>query len=812
MSVLVLVSGLAKKVYRTRISLAKFVFKKSKKRFLVYLLLFGLLAGTSLNFRLGHLTILAQVPTSTVNQPQSDNWLADPKANALVKKLNRLKLTDSSGAIRPATDRTPLNNALPNYCNNPILTYSLGERPNSLVVDSQNSRFVSNNGLLDTGTMNYKKATLNKNTGNQITQFGDPNLEPGELVIDGQDNLYTIAYQPKNAIVKIQPDQTTTTIFSYPIDQTPLKIAASPTGHLFVLVKTSDTTLNLDKIDSEGQRTLLSGLAMPSLSQELVVDGRGFVWFNTSIAKSGQITDRINFFDWQTNQLVGGIDSEEVLQLVLGDKQDIYTLTLTKNVESIYRVSLTNNQASIQKIASVPTARVLFKILVNPGSGDLYGLDFYNAEIVKLESNTSTFQPLTKTSPAPTNFTLDKNGELIFSSTTDNTIRQVDCRTFLIPQLFNLNMVTGGGCQESVAGLPINCRLKLNTAGLLVSLGALTPQLEIEGTNSVDKTTTCLLDTLVSLKCDSLPTTRIENSGFYNLILRLGAEQISAGTTWIMGRFQNWTSDGNGTSTVRPEIVSFNKLLILTVKGNDNRIYTRTSTDGFTWSDWQVDPISYTELPVTMAVLNGVVYQSAVGTEHKIYTRFSTNGLDWSDWSQTGGTTSQPVAMASFQNKLFQAVKGDDDRIYTRTSTDGATWSDWIADPVGRTTVAVNLSASDNLLFQFARGNDQLVYSRYTLDGVEWSKWVNIGGRTNLPISSAEFNFTSNDRSIKFPTLTYVGLNGSILFRYKTEVGWTSPINFGGFTNNAVSSTNLNGKIYQAVTGRDGLIYLRSIN
>ncbi len=55
---------------------------------------------------------------------------------------------------------------------------------------------------------------------------------------------------------------------------------------------------------------------------------------------------------------------------------------------------------------------------------------------------------------------------------------------------------------------------------------------------------------------------------------------------------------------------------------------------------------------------------------NRIYTRYTTDGETWSDWEYTGGTTDRDVNMMVYNpgsgDRLYQAVKGMSNRIYTR--------------------------------------------------------------------------------------------------------------------------------------------------
>ena len=162
---------------------------------------------------------------------------------------------------------------------------------------------------------------------------------------------------------------------------------------------------------------------------------------------------------------------------------------------------------------------------------------------------------------------------------------------------------------------------------------------------------------------------------------------------------------------------------------NDN-IYTRSSTDGVTWTPWNTNYDGNTPSAPALAALNSKIYQSIRGFNNQIYTRSSTDGVKWSNWYESSGwqTTSAPT-LESFNGKLYQSIRGLDNKIYTRSSTDGINWiGGWNSNYDGDTPTALSLVALNGKLYQSHQGLNNNIYTRSSTDGVNWTGWNNNGG------------------------------------------------------------------------------------
>ena len=124
----------------------------------------------------------------------------------------------------------------------------------------------------------------------------------------------------------------------------------------------------------------------------------------------------------------------------------------------------------------------------------------------------------------------------------------------------------------------------------------------------------------------------------------------------------------------------FNGKLYQSHRGLDNRIYTRSSSDGTNWTGWTPALGTATYSASAMAAFNGKLYQSHRGLDNRIYTRSSSDGTNWTEWTPALGTIAYNApTMAAFGSRLYQSHQGMDNRLYTRSSSDGVNWTAWTA-------------------------------------------------------------------------------------------------------------------------------------
>ena len=251
-------------------------------------------------------------------------------------------------------------------------------------------------------------------------------------------------------------------------------------------------------------------------------------------------------------------------------------------------------------------------------------------------------------------------------------------------------------------------------------------------------------------------------------------------------------------------MASLNGRLYQSHRGYDNNIYTRSSTDGINWTNWNNNGGGSTLNAPSLAAFNGRLYQSHRGSDNNIYTHSSTDGVNWSAWAQSGGTTQSAPTLAAVNGKLYQSHRGYDNNIYTRSSTDGVNWSGWM-QAGGSTPTAPALAGYNSRLYQTHRGFDaNKMYTRSSTDGMNWTGWAESGGSTPSYPTIAEFNGRLYQ--------THRGYDSNLIYtRSSTDgVNWTGWTSINRSTPTAPSMTAFNGRLYLTHQGLDDKIYMSS--
>jgi hypothetical protein len=247
-----------------------------------------------------------------------------------------------------------------------------------------------------------------------------------------------------------------------------------------------------------------------------------------------------------------------------------------------------------------------------------------------------------------------------------------------------------------------------------------------------------------------------------------------AGNNWTM-----WHGDfGNNTITAFA-LEEHNGKLYQSFTGTDNRVYTRStaSTDPYNmnWSPAVATvPFDYTQFPVSLTSHNGRLYQVAVGYNNKVYTRSSTNGLDWNAWdvddNVIGEYTINRVNQTSFNGRLYQVAVGIGNQVWTRSSLDGINWTYWDRDEnvVAEYTIyPVTQSAYQGKLHQVAVGFGNKMYKRESVDGINWTYW-------QLDTTSSISSIASEVQAELLGTKLFQshrGANGEVFTRSSTDFG-----------------------------------------
>ena len=309
------------------------------------------------------------------------------------------------------------------------------------------------------------------------------------------------------------------------------------------------------------------------------------------------------------------------------------------------------------------------------------------------------------------------------------------------------------------------------------------------------KNVTTMLSTLILLSATLIsPNTQVSAAGSCS---NVGPWQANSATIFSPAAFATMTGDGSGNP----------QKLLQAIRGNDNRLYTRTTTQLATsesnWTAWQEGSgITIKTEPevISFQTTSGspMFVISAYGTDNGLYTRTSADGLTWAAWTRGGAITlkSKPTISSlqtynastmAFEQQLVQTGHGSDNGLYTRRSLNGTTWTDWVRG--GSITLASRTEQLEfsGKIFQFARGTDNGLYSRYTSDGLTWTAWTrNSGGITVLDETSTVIakDTDSNGTSVSGKILQYVrGTDSGIYFRSSTDaIDWSSWYRLGSIT------------------------------
>lgn len=266
---------------------------------------------------------------------------------------------------------------------------------------------------------------------------------------------------------------------------------------------------------------------------------------------------------------------------------------------------------------------------------------------------------------------------------------------------------------------------------------------------------------------------------------------------------QNWSAwVGNGSTLASPEFEIFNNRLYQAIRGTDNQIYTRRlRLDGVTWSEWRTEGGTTLATP-EMEAFNGRLYQTIRGTDDQVYIRSTADGLTWTTWEFGNGATLDTPKLETFNGRLYQTIRGTDNEIYTRRlRLDGVTWSAWQASG-GRTLDAPEMEAFNGRLYQVVRGTDNQVYLRSTADGNIWTGWAGAGSSALETPELIVFNGRLHQTIRGTDSQAYTS-------RLRVDGTW-SPWVANNSTLSTPTFTVFNNRLFQMIEGTDSRVRTRS--
>jgi hypothetical protein len=316
-----------------------------------------------------------------------------------------------------------------------------------------------------------------------------------------------------------------------------------------------------------------------------------------------------------------------------------------------------------------------------------------------------------------------------------------------------------------------------------------------------------------NLICNAIPTTGITNSASKNVNFIINNSGSSTKATInVLSSFGPWTPSSLFTPNAVSQIYfpGTNKIY-QSIRGNDNKLYTRSSESVESFSNWDIgtSTITVKSQPI-MAVFGSLLYQAAWGTDNGLYVR-NFDGTTWTSWRSSAGVGLQGKPnLIVFDDKLWISIWGVDNRVYTRTIlNDAVTWGNWV-EGAGITTQSETSFAvgADGFLHEVGFGTDDAIYVRkYAAGGIaptyqttptNWNTHGNItlGSR---PILISNF-------SNKVITLARGSDNG-----FYIDSDLTSSSNWERIGNLAISATPdavvFNGILTISARGTDNGIY-----
>ncbi|GEM_PF-6115931 len=269
--------------------------------------------------------------------------------------------------------------------------------------------------------------------------------------------------------------------------------------------------------------------------------------------------------------------------------------------------------------------------------------------------------------------------------------------------------------------------------------------------------------------------------------LLLYTRSTSDGITWSA-----WVNGGAAKGSVA--MTTFGSKLYQAKCGPNNYLYTRSSSDGTTWSAWVSGGTC--KNTVSMLVFNGKLYQAKRALDDGFYTRFTSDGTTWSAWAKSGSTIGS-ITMVSFNGKIYQMKRTSGNGAYLRSSADGTTWSAWTS--CGSTLGEVALTSFNGRLYQAKRASDGNLYTRSSANGTNWNSWVS-GGATVGNVTMVSFNSQLYQFKRKSGNTVYFrsSLNGITWSDWIAETSAVSDISVAEFGN----------ELYQALRDADNDVYV----
>lgn len=205
----------------------------------------------------------------------------------------------------------------------------------------------------------------------------------------------------------------------------------------------------------------------------------------------------------------------------------------------------------------------------------------------------------------------------------------------------------------------------------------------------------------------------------------------------VEGGWFDWQSLG-GTLVDAPAAAALRDTVYLFVRGSDNGLYYRSSTDrGTSWGAWQYLGGVLSGAPAA-TTYNGRVYVFVAGTGGELYyRRADVDGGFREDWQTLGGTLTAPPAAASDGANLYVFGRGTDNGLFARRFVEGEDWGPWYSLG-GTLTAAPGAAGFGNQVGVFVKGGGDALYQRRSVSPDRFGDWQLLGGTlTAAPTAAA---------------------------------------------------------------------------
>jgi Astacin (Peptidase family M12A) len=189
------------------------------------------------------------------------------------------------------------------------------------------------------------------------------------------------------------------------------------------------------------------------------------------------------------------------------------------------------------------------------------------------------------------------------------------------------------------------------------------------------------------------------------------------------------------------------------------------------------------------------------GTDNALYQKWTTNGQQWSNWVGLGGViTSNPAAVGRGQ-RVDAFARGTDGALWS-IYWDGSQWSNWysLGGSLAPGSGASVVTLGNNTLNVFVRWSNNQLYQRY-FDGQNWGPWASMA--PNL--------ITSDPAAVVWGNYLNVfvkGTDNQLYYKHWNGQQWSNYVGIGGILTTGATAVSLSpNTLHVYARGTDGKLY-----